>query len=117
MDINKIIDRLKSHPNFSAMGMIASHLGIVRATSLDGREVKAIEVVFHQKKIDDIVNDIKRKPGIVEVLVETFGGRLNVGDNVMFVAVGGDIRKHVFSALIETVNRIKSEGSSKKEIF
>lgn len=117
MDINKMIDKLKMHPDFSKMGMIASHLGIVRGTSLNGRDVKAIEVEFHQDKIDNIAKDAKKLPGIVEVLIETFGGRLKVGDEVMFVAVGGDIRDHVFPALVETVNRIKKEGTTKKEIF
>jgi molybdopterin synthase catalytic subunit len=117
MDINKMIDKLKMHPDFSRMGMIASHLGIVRGTSLNGREVKEIEVEFHQDKIHKIAKDAKQLPGIIEVLIETFGGRLKVGDEIMFVAVGGDIRDHVFPALVETVNRIKKEGTSKKEIF
>lgn len=117
MDINKIIDQLRAHPDFPKMGMIASHLGIVRGTSLNGREVKEIEVEFHQDKIDAISKDIKALPGIFEVLIRTFDGRLKVGDEIMFVAVGGDIRDHVFPALVETVNRIKKEGTAKKEIF
>jgi len=31
--------------------------------------------------------------------------------------VGGDIREHVFAALMETVNRLKKEASKKKELF
>ena len=55
--------------------------------------------------------------GIIEVLVETRDGQLNVGDEIMAVVVGGDIRDHVFPALIKTVDRIKKEGSRKKEEF
>ena len=33
------------------------------------------------------------------------------------VVVGGDTRDHVFPALVETVNRIKTEAAKKKELF
>jgi molybdopterin synthase catalytic subunit len=55
--------------------------------------------------------------GIFEVLVETCDGRLNVGDDIMAVVVGGDTRENVFPALMDTVNRIKAEGAQKKENF
>lgn len=117
MDMNGKIDAFKKHPDFAKMGMIASHLGIVRGTSLNGQEVKGVEVSFDQKQISRIIFETKKLPGIVEVLVETVEGRLSVGDEVMAVLVGGDTREHVFPALIEAVNRIKSEGSQKKELF
>ncbi len=56
-------------------------------------------------------------PGIIEVLVDTCDGQLDVGDEIMAVVVGGDIRDHVFPTLIKTVERIKKEGSRKKEAF
>jgi len=117
MDMNKKIDSLKNHPDFHKMGMIASHLGVVRGTSLNGKEVQGIEVRFNQKEIAEIVSEIKKMPGIVEVLIETFEGRLNVGDEIMAVIVGGDTREHVFPALMDAVNRIKAEGTKKKELF
>jgi molybdopterin synthase catalytic subunit len=117
MDINRMIDTLKGHPDFHNMGMIASHLGVVRRTSLNGKEVKGIEVSYDQDRILNIANDTKKMPGIVEVLIETFAGRLNVGDDIMAVVVGGDTREHVFPALVETVNRVKTEAAKKKELF
>ncbi len=117
MNINKMIDSLKARPDFHKMGMIASHLGVVRGNSLNGRQVTSIEVKFDKDKIIDIANESKLLPGIVEVLIETCDGNLNVGDDIMAVVVGGDIRDHVFPALVDTVNRIKAEGSKKKENF
>ena len=117
MDINNMIETLKEHPDYAKMGMIASHLGVVRGTSLNGKEVTGIEVVFDQDAVDRIVRDTMEMDGIVEVLVNTPGGRLEVGDEVMAVMVGGDIRDHVFPALVTTVNRIKTEASTKKEFF
>ena len=115
MDLSKIIQTLKEHPDYPKMGMIASHLGVVRETSLNGDKVKGIEVVFDKNAIKRIVLKIKQMPGIIDVLVETSGGRLEVGDEIMAVAVGGDTREHVFPALIEAVDMIKREGARKKE--
>jgi len=117
MDLNAMIQTLKRHPRFDEMGMIASHLGIVRGHSLKGGQVSAIEVVFDPDVIEHIINETKAMDGIVDVLVEVNPGRLSVGDEVMAVAVGGDTREHVFPALEQTVNRIKAEASRKQEIF
>jgi len=116
MDLSKMIQTLKEHPDYPKMGMIASHLGVVRETSLNGDKVSGIEVVFDEDVLNAIVLKIRQLPGIVDVLVETSGGRLEVGDEIMTVVVGGDTREHVFPALIEAVDMIKREGASKKEI-
>jgi molybdopterin synthase catalytic subunit len=87
----------------------------VRETSLKGGTVTGIEIEFDEDAIKRIISNTKQMPGIVDVLVETSGGRLDVGDEIMAVAVGGDTREHVFPALIEAVDMIKREGASKKE--
>jgi molybdopterin synthase catalytic subunit len=115
MDLSKMIQTLKEHPDYSKMGMIASHLGVVRETSLKGDKVSGIEVIFDEDALNRIVLITKKMTGIVDVLVETSGGRLEVGDDIMAVVVGGDTREHVFPALIEAVDLIKREGASKKE--
>ena len=117
MDIHAMIEEIKGHPESARMGMIASHLGIVRGTSLDGRPVTGIRVRFKDDVIRTIADDIRSMPGIVEVMIQTNGGDLKVGDEVMAVVVGGDTRDHVFPALIEAVARIKKDGSDKHEDF
>ena len=117
MDLNKMIEDLRAHPEKERIGMIASHLGIVRGVSRNGRDVSGIEVVYDHNAIDTITNDIKKLPGIIEVLVDTNEGHLEVGDPILAVAVAGDLRENVFPALIETVNRLKKEASKKKESF
>jgi molybdopterin synthase catalytic subunit len=117
MDINQMIQALKKNPEYSKMGMIASHLGVVRETSLDGRKVTGIEIESDRDVIEDIVNEIKGMSGIIDVRVEVSKGTLNVGDEIMAVVVGGDTRDHVFPALISAVDRIKKEGTKKREIF
>ena len=117
MDMNKMIELLKARPDFHEMGMIASHLGVVRGTSLNGQKVTSIDVQYDSNKLAEIANDIRQMDGIVEVLIETRDGLLNVGDDIMAVVVGGDTREHVFPALMDAVNRIKAESAKKKENF
>lgn len=117
MDINRMIKKIKDHPDYPKMGMIASHLGVVRNTSLNGKKVTEIEVQFDEKTVSNIVRKTRQLTGISEVLIEYQEGRLKVGDEIMAVVIGGDTRGHVFPALATTVDRIKKECAPKKEIF
>ena len=115
MDLNKMIATIKANPNFHKTGMIASHIGIVRSFSRNGKSVEAVDVEFDQAKIEQILSDMKSRPGIVDVLIQTNTGHLAVGDEIMAVVVAGDIRENVFPVLIDTVERLKSEASTKTE--
>jgi molybdopterin synthase catalytic subunit len=117
MGLYDMISRLKAHEEASKIGMIASHLGVVRGTSRDGRPVEAVEVSYDHDVLDKIKKDTKGLPGIIDVLVETYEGHLHVGQDILAVAVAGDIREHVFDALIYAVDRIKTQASRKKEFF
>ncbi len=117
MGLNNMIKSLKEHPDYPKMGMIAMHLGVVRETSLNGKKVSGIEVTFYQDVIATIIRDIEMLPGIVKVMIETYDGRLNIGDEIMAVAVGGDTRDHVFPALEKLVDLIKEKGAIKEELF
>jgi len=117
-DIGKMINSLREHPEADKIGMIASHLGIVRGCSLHSKyKVKGINISFDKDVLNNIISYFKGQDGIVEVLVEVSDGLLNRGDAIMAVVVGGDIREHVFPTLTNMVNRIKSEASKKYEIF
>ena len=108
MNIQKMIEKVRAHPESGKIGMIASHLGIVRATSRDGSAVEEIQVAYDYGAVRSIVDDVKNMPGIVEVLVDTREGRLGIGEEILAVVVAGDIRENVFDALMTAVNRIDS---------
>jgi molybdopterin synthase catalytic subunit len=117
MDLNRMIMKLRQHPESAKIGMIAIHLGLVRGSSRKGDDVTGIEVAFDHDKIGSIMEDARKLRGIIEVLVDTNEGQLRVGDEIMAVAVAGDIRENVFPALIQTVDRLKAEASKKKEFL
>jgi molybdopterin synthase catalytic subunit len=115
MDLNKMANIIKVHPDFNKAGMIASHLGVVRSFSKNGKAISGLYIEFDNAKIEGIIKDIKSRPGIVDIIVETSPGYHKVGDGIMAVMIAGDIRENVFSALIDAVNRLKKEASIKKE--
>jgi molybdopterin synthase catalytic subunit len=117
MTLQEMVDAIKKHPDFDRVGMIACHNGVVRATSRDGRNVRGLEIAADRDRLETILLEMKGRKGIIEVAVHLFEGYRKVGEDVMFVAVAGDIREHVFPVLEDTVERIKHEVTRKREIF
>ena len=116
--LSEMMDQIKQHPNFKEAGMVLCHNGVVRSTSRDGREVKGLRVKADHEKLEKILSDRKKTPGIVDILVWINDSKdLTVGDDVMILIVAGDIRENVIQVLSETLNLIKSEVTSKTEYF
>jgi len=116
-NINSIIDEIMAHYEHDKIGMIASHIGIVRGYSVSGKNVKALQISFDKERINKIAEEIKSRPGIVDIKVRFNEGTLEVGEWVMIVIVAGETRDNVFPSLMDMVNRIKKEASTKREIF
>ena len=117
MTLQEMVDAIKKRHDFHKVGMIACHNGVVRATSRDGRSVRGLEIAADRDLLQRILLEMKCREGIIEVLVYLIEGYRKVGEDVMFVAVAGDIRENVFPVLEETVERIKQEVTRKKEFF
>jgi len=115
VELAEMIKKVKSHPDFHKAGMILCHDGVVRGTTRGGEPISELTVKANRPRLEEIVAEIKSRPGILEVLVEIREGLLHVGDDVMFVVVAGDIRENVFPALMDTVNRVKAEVTEKEE--
>ena len=115
MDINALIEKVKEHRDYRKVGMILCHNGVVRATSRNGDPVASVTVKPDREAIERIVAEQKKRPGIVEILVEVREGELQVGEDVMAIVVAGDIREHVIPVLADTLNLIKAHGTSKTE--
>jgi len=117
MKPEEMIARIKAHPRISEAGMILCHNGIVRGTSRDGRSVNQIKVKANYEALTSIISEIKSRPGIIEVLAEVKQGTLKVGDDIMVVAIAGDIREHVFPALQDLIQHIKQQITEKEEVI
>ncbi len=115
MNLMKLVDLAKKHPDYHKAGMILCHNGVVRATSRDGGAVSEVTVKVDWRRLEAVVAEIKAMPGIVEVLAHVNEGTLKVGEDVMYVVVAGDFRENVFNAMIAAVNKIKAGVTSKTE--
>jgi len=113
-----MIDTIKKHPDYNKAGMILCHNGVVRSTSRNGCKVSGMTISVDYNKLRHVIETYKQHPGIIEILVKIADNRhLNVGDDVMLLAVAGDIRENVIAVLIDTLNAIKTSVTSKIEFF
>lgn len=107
----------KADPRASQVGMFLTHNGVVRQTAKAkvrfGEEgtkpVTGMYFSYDQKKVDAIVEETYKMDGIYYIRVWLNEGMLDVGDDIMYVLIGGDIRPHVVDALQYLVGRIKNE--------
>ena len=118
MNMQRLIDHIKAHPDAAKIGMLLCHNGIVRGTARDGRPVSGLEVAVDAPKLAAVLEHHRKMPGVVDIQVEIAADRhLKVGDDVMNLVVGGDIRENVIAALSATLNAIKSEVTAKTQHF
>ena len=117
MKLEEMVAQIKAHPRIGEAGMILCHNGIVRGTSRDGRKVSMIKLKVNPEALTSIISEIKSRPGIIEVMAEVNEGTLKIGEDIMRVAVAGDIRDHVFPALQDLVQQIKQQITEKEEFI
>jgi len=118
MNLEKLIQQIKRHPQFGQAGMILAHNGVVRNSSRDGRPVTGLRVTVDHQRLEQVLADHKARPGILEILIEIVEEKdLAVGDDVMFLVVAGDIRENVINTLTSMLNAVKSTVTHKTEYF
>ena len=116
MNLSDMIKKVKKHPEYHKAGMILCHNGGVRETSRDGKPVSHLLVKANEEILAEIVAEMKKRPGIIEVLAEVNKGKLFPGDDIMIVVVAGDFRENVFPVLKDAVDVIKRDVTRKVEI-
>lgn len=124
----------KAHENAPKIGMYLTHNGIVRQTAkakvrhdqkqvedVHGQEyakdVIGMEFFYDRGKVDEVIEKTHEMDGIYYIKVWLNEGRLEVGDDIMYVLIGGDIRPHVVEALQYLVGRIKNECVTETELY
>lgn len=113
----------KADPSAPKVGMYLTHNGVVRRDAKakvrfgaeDTREVTGMFFDYDEEKVQMVIDEAKKLPGIFYIRVWLNRGELEVGDDIMFVLIGGDIRPRVVDALQYLVGRIKNECVIEKE--
>jgi molybdopterin synthase catalytic subunit len=113
-----MIADIRRHPDFERAGMLLCHNGVVRGHARDGRRVKGLRVSVDHKRLDRLLAEQKKRPGIIDIRVAIAEDRdLAVGDDVMILVVAGDVRENVMAVLGDTLNLIKTTVTEKTEFF
>ena len=123
--IDQWLREAKEDPAASKCGMYLIHNGTVRQTarakvrqSAENTDaVTGMVFRFDAAKIDQAVRKAKEMPGIYYIRVWLNEGQLSLGDDIMLVLVGGDIRPHVIDALQALVGTIKNDCVLEQELF
>ena len=115
--IDAWLDEAKKDPNADQIGMYLTHNGVVRRTAkaqvrageADAKPVTGMYFTYDAARMEAAVAEAKHMPGIYYVKAWLNEGELAVGDDIMLVLVGGDIRPHVVDALQALVGKLKTE--------
>ena len=122
--IDAWLKEAKSHESAPKIGMYLTHNGIVRRTAKaqvrKGAEnvpdVTGMIFSYDEETVNAVIADTYKMDGIHYIRVWLNEGRLDVGDDIMYVLIGGDIRPHVVDALQYLVGRIKAECVEETEL-
>ena len=122
--IDTWLQEAKAHPTAPKIGMYLTHNGIVRQTAkaqvrhgVEGTlPVTGMEFSYDAEKVDSVIADTYKMDGIYYIKVWLNECRLETGDDIMYVLIGGDIRPRVVDALQYLVSRVKNECVVEKEL-
>ena len=115
----------KGHESAPKIGMYLTHNGIVRRSAKamvrqgaeNTKPVVAMDFSYDSAKLEHAVTETLQMDGIYYLRVWLNEGRLQVGDDIMYILIGGDIRPRVVAALDHLLNRIKHECVTEREIY
>lgn len=115
----------KQHESARKIGMYLTHNGIVRESAKakvrqgaqDTKPVVGMEFSYDQSKVDAVIEETYKMDGIYYIKTWLAEGQLQVGDDIMYVLIGGDIRPHIVDALQYLVGRIKNECVVETELY
>ena len=107
----------KQDKNAGKIGMYLVHNGVVRETAKavvrqtegDPSPVTGMLFSYDKEKVDAAIRETYALDGIWYVRTWLNEGELDLGDDIMYVLIGGDIRPHVVDALQFLVGKIKNE--------
>ena len=106
----------KAHESAPKIGMYLTHNGVVRATAKakarngeEAADVTGMLFSYDAEKVESVLCAARELEGIHYIRLWLNEGELRVGDDIMYVLIGGDIRPRVVAALDYLVGRIKNE--------
>lgn len=115
----------KQSENADQCGMFLVHNGIVRVTpkkqvreGIQGiGDVTAVQFSYDAEGVEAAIQEALTWPGVYYVRVWLNEGELSVGQSIMYVLIGADIRPNCIDALQKLVGHIKNDLVVEKEVY
>ncbi len=123
--IDAWLEEAKASENADRCGMFLTHNGVVRITpkkevreGVEGLgEVTHVEFSYDADGVAQAIEEALTWDGVYYVRVWLNEGKLAVGDSLMYVLIGADIRPNCIDALQKLVGKIKNDLVVEKEIY
>ena len=123
--IDQWLAEAKASPEADQCGMFLAHNGVVRITpkaqvreGAEGLgEVKAVDFSYDAEGVEAAIAEALTWEGVYYVRVWLNEGVLGVGDSIMYVLIGADIRPRCIDALQNLVGKIKNDLVVEKEVY
>lgn len=128
--IDQWLKEAKADPSAPQVGMYLTHNGVVRATprhvvraeeydtvDTTHTEVCAVSFSYDHEGLEQALAEALTWEGVYYVRAWLNEGEVAVGDSLMYVLIGADIRPHAIEALNKLVGHIKSNLVTETEIY
>ena len=110
--LDSLITKVRQNPRIAEAGAIGSFTGIVREKTGDV-ETKSLEFESYEEeaanKIRLIETDLKACEGILDVRIHHRVGRIEAGQDIVYIVVAASHRQQLFQALSDAIERVKAE--------
>lgn len=115
--IDAWLKEAKADPSAEKVGMYLTHNGTVRQTAkamvregnMDMPDVTGMYFSYDEEKVNAAIEETYKMEGVYYIRVWLNEGHLSVGDDIMYVLIGGDTRPHVIDGLQALVGTIKNQ--------
>ena len=105
--LGTLVEAVRSHPDIHKAGAILTFTGVVRGDAL------ALEFDIYdgeaQRRIGSIVQDLTQTEGIVDVRIHHKSGRIERGEDIVYIVVAAAHRQEGFKVLRDAIERLKKE--------
>ena len=124
-NVTEWLAEAKKSENASQCGMFLLHNGVVRITpkklvreGVEGLgDVSQVDFSYDKEGVEAAVAEALTWKGVYYVRVWLNEGVLDLGDSIMYVLIGADIRPNCIDALQKLVGKIKNDLVVEKEIY
>ncbi len=113
-----LLAKVHRNPEIKKAGAIGTFTGIVREIA-KGETTKALEFESYdavaKERIAKIERELKQKDGIVDVIIHHKTGRIEAGEDIVYIVVAAGHRQELFPVLRDAIERIKGRSAHLEE--